>query len=51
MLGVMLFLKVVCKFQGHTTKKTSILNQIRRFRTVTTVEIHQWLRNDAQSLK
>ena len=40
------------KLQGHTTKKNpSILTQIRRFRTVTPVWIHQWLGNDAQSLK
>ena len=39
------------KFQGHAAKKASILTQIGRFRTVTPVWIHQWLRNDAQSLK
>ena len=45
-------------FQGHPSnckvtrlKKLSVLTQIRRFRTVTPVWIHQWLRNDAQSLK
>ena len=39
------------KFQGHTALKASNLTQIGRFRTVTPVWIHQWLRNDAQSLK
>ena len=35
------------KFQGHMArKKSSILTQIGRFRTVTPVWIHQWLRND-----
>ena len=45
-------------FQGHLSnfkvtrlKKSSILTQIRRFRTVTPVWIHQWLWNDTQSLK
>ena len=32
-------------------KKSPILTQIGRFRTVTPVWIYQWLRNDAQSLK
>ena len=32
-------------------KKSPILTQIWRFRTVTLVWIYQWLRNDAQSLK
>ena len=45
-------------FQGHLSnfkvtrlKKSSIFTQIRRFRTVTPVWIHQWLWNDAKSLK
>ena len=45
-------------FEGHPSnfkatrlKKASILTQIRRFRTVTPVCIHQWLRNDTKSLK
>ena len=45
-------------FQGHPLnckvtrlKKSSILTQIRRFRTVIPVWINQWLRNDAKSLK
>ena len=45
-------------FQGHPSnfkvtrlKKSSILTQIGHFRTVTPVWIHQWLWNDAQSLK
>ena len=44
-------------FQGHPSnfkvtrgKKVSILSEIHRFRTVTSVWIHRWLRNDAQSL-
>ena len=42
----------VIKFEGHTAKKkSSILTQIGRFRTVTPVWIHQRLRNDAQMLK
>ena len=39
------------KLQGHTAKKSSILTQIGRFRTVTPVLIHQWLPNDAEGLK
>ena len=45
-------------FQGHTTsckvtrlKKSSILTQNGRFRTVTPAWIHRWLWNVAQSLK
>ena len=38
-----------CKSQG--LKKSSNLTQIGRFRTITPVWIHQWLWNDAQSLK
>ena len=45
-------------FQGHPSnfkvtrlKKSSILTQMGRFRTVTPVWIHQWVRNYAQSLK
>ena len=38
-------------FHGHTAKKIVILTQIGRFRTVTSVWIHQWLRNDALSLR
>ena len=39
------------KFQGHAALKSSNLTQIGRFRTVTQVWNHRWLRNDAQSLK
>ena len=40
------------KFQCHTAKKkSSILTQIGRFRTVTSVWIHWWLWNDPQCLK
>ena len=38
------------KFQGHAAKKIVDFAQFGRFRTVTPVWIHQWLRNDAQSL-
>ena len=38
-------------FQGHPANRPSILTQIGRFRTVIPVWIHQWLRNDIQSLK
>ena len=38
-------------FQGHTAKQSSILAEIGRFRTVTPVWIHSWLRNYAQILK
>ena len=45
-------------FQGHPSnfkvarlQKSSNLTLIGRFRTVTQVSIHQWLRNDSQSLK
>ena len=45
-------------FQGHSSNfkvtwliKSSNLTQIGRFRTLSQVWIHQWLRNDAQSLK
>ena len=43
------FTRSSVKFQGHTPKKSSNLTQIGRFRTVTQVLIHQWLRNCAQS--
>ena len=38
-------------FKVTRLKKSSILTQIRRFRTVTPVWIHQWRRNDAKSSK
>ena len=38
-------------FKVTRLKKSSILTQIRHFRTVTPVWIHQWLRNEAKSLK
>ena len=41
------FSRSYVKLQGHTAKKSSILTQIGRFRTVTPVWIHWWLRNDA----
>ena len=39
------------KFQGDTAKKSSILTQIGRLRTVTPIRIHWWLWNEAHSLK
>ena len=39
------------KVKVTRAKKSLILTQIARFRTVTPVWIHQWLQNDAQSLK
>ena len=39
------------KFQGRLGQKIAYLSQIGRFRTVTPALIHQWLWNDAQSLK
>ena len=40
------------EFEGHTTLKiVEFFTQIGRFRAATPVWIHQWLRNDAQSLK
>ena len=41
------FSRSYIKLQGHTAKKSSILTQIGRFRTVTPAWIHRWLRNDA----
>ena len=45
-------------FQGHQSnfkvmglKKSSILTQIGRFRTVTPVWIHRWIWNDANSIE
>ena len=48
--GVLLFLRSFVIFQGHTAQKSSNLTQIGRLRTVAPVWIHQWRRNDAQSL-
>ena len=47
---LLFFSRSPVKFQGHTAQKSNF-TQIRRFRTVTPVWIHQWLWNDAQSLK
>ena len=50
--GALLFFKVIRQIaRSHGSKILSILTQIGRFRTVTTVWIHQWLQNAAQSLK
>ena len=50
--GALLFFNVIHQIsRSHRWYKSSILTQIGRFRTVTPVSIHQWLWNDAQSLK
>ena len=50
MRGALLFFKVICQIsRSHSLKKSSILTQIRRFRTVTPVWIYQWLWNEAKS--
>ena len=50
--GALLFFKVIRQIsRSHDSKNCRILTQVGRFRTVTQVWIHQWLRNDAQSLK
>ena len=48
--GVLLFCLSSDKFQGHAGQKTQVMIQIERFWTLTSVWIHRWLRNDAQSL-
>ena len=48
---VLLFSKVVHQIsRSHETKKLPILTLIERFRTVTSVLMHRWIWNDAQSL-
>ena len=44
---------VDAKWQGRRSKVNviEVITQLRRFRTVTPVSIHQWLWNDAESLK
>ena len=50
--GALLFFKIILQIsRSHETKKTSILTQNGRFRTVIPVRIHWWLWNDAQNLK
>ena len=50
--GALLFFKIILQIsRSHETKKTWILTQNGRFRTVTPVRIHWWLWNGAQSLK
>ena len=50
--GALLFFNVIRQIsRSHETKKSPIVTQIWSFRTVTPVWIHQWLWNDAQSLK
>ena len=49
--GALLFSKVFYQIsRSHGTKKMPISTRIERFRTVTSVWIHPWLWNDAQSL-
>ena len=50
--GALLFFKVICQIlRSRGSKNRRIWPRFGRFRTVTSVWIHQWLRNDAQSLK
>ena len=50
--GAQLFFKVIRQIsRAHGGKTSSILTPIERLRTVTSVWIHRWLWNDAQSLK
>ena len=50
--GALMFSKVIRQIsRSHGTKKSPILTRIESIRTVTLVWIHQWLWNDAQSLK
>ena len=50
--GAVLFFKVILQIsRSHGSKNRSNLTQIGRFRTVTAVWIHKWLRKDSQSLK
>ena len=49
--GALLFFKVIRQIsRSHGTKKSPILTQIERFRTVTQIWLHWWIWNDAQSL-
>ena len=49
--GALLFFDVIRQIsRSCSSKKSSILTQFGCFRTVTPVWIHQWSRNDAQSL-
>ena len=50
--GTLLLFKVICQIsRSHGYKKSSILTQIGRFRTVNPVWIHHWLWDDTQRLK
>ena len=50
--GALLFVEVIHHIsRSYGTKKSPILTPIERFQTVNPVLIHQWLWNDAQSLK
>ena len=47
-----IFFKVICQIsRSHGSTNCRIRPKLGLFRTVTEVRIHQWLRNDAQSLK
>ena len=39
------------KFQGHMGQKIDYFDPNERFRTITSVWIHRWLRNNTQNLK
>ena len=50
--GALLFFKVIRQIsRSHSSENHWNLTQIGLFRTVTQVWIHQWLRNDVESLK
>ena len=50
--GALLFFKVIHQIsRSHGSKKSMNLTQIGHFRTLNPARIHQWLGNDAQSLK
>ena len=50
--GALLFFKVIRQIsRSHGSKNRRIWPRLGRFRTVTPVWIHQWLRNHTQSLK
>ena len=49
--GALLFFKVIRQISRSHGAKIANLTQIGRFRTVIEVWIHQWLQNDAESLK
>ena len=47
--GALLFFEVICQISRSSGSKIVDFAQFGRFRTVTPVWIHQWLRNDARA--